>query len=95
MLQKKLARHEASRKSWPTKFPLGGGGKPYLASGLYGKKVKQLIFSSPEPKAHKVLIVYQWSVFRRTSSVVRRPSSTLSNLNISEASWPILITFYV
>ena len=30
---KKLARHEASRKSWSTKFPLGGG-KPYLASGL-------------------------------------------------------------
>ena len=36
---KKLARHEASRKSLSTKFPLGGGGKPYLASGLlcYGK----------------------------------------------------------
>ena len=32
---KKLARHEASRKSWSTKFPLGGGGKPYLASGLW------------------------------------------------------------
>ena len=32
---KKLARHEASRKSWSTKFPLGGGGKPYLASGLF------------------------------------------------------------
>ena len=31
---KKVARHEASRKSWSTKFPLGGGGKPYLASGL-------------------------------------------------------------
>ena len=30
---KKLARHEASRKSLSTKFPLGGG-KPYLASGL-------------------------------------------------------------
>ena len=35
---KKLARHEASRKSWSTKFPLGGGGgKPYLASGLDGQ----------------------------------------------------------
>ena len=33
---KKLSRYEASRKSWSTKFPLGGGGggKPYLASGL-------------------------------------------------------------
>ena len=27
--------------------------------------------------------------------VVRPSSSTLSNLNISEASWPILIKFYV
>ena len=32
---------------------------------------------------------------RRPSVVVRRTSSTLSNLNISEASWPILIKFYV
>ena len=32
---KKLERHEASRKSWSTKFALGGGGgKPYLATGL-------------------------------------------------------------
>ena len=31
---KKLARHETSRKLWSTKFPLGGGGKPYLATGL-------------------------------------------------------------
>ena len=37
------------------------------------------------------LIVYQWSAVRR-----RRPSSsTLSNLNISEAGWPVLIKFYV
>ena len=34
------------------------------------------------------LIVYQWSV-------VHRSSLTLSNLYISEASWPILIKFYV
>ena len=34
------------------------------------------------------LIVYQWSV-------IRQSSATLSNLNISEASWPILIKFYV
>ena len=37
MLQKKIARHEALRKSWSTNFPLGGGGKPYLATGLFLK----------------------------------------------------------
>ena len=47
--------------------------------------LNHLFFSSPEPKATGPL------------SVRPRPSlsSTLSNLNISEASWPILITFYV
>ena len=41
---------------------------------------------------------YSIPMVRRPSVVVRlRPSSssTLSNLNISEASWPILIKFYV
>ena len=37
---KKLARHEASRKSWSTKFPLGG--KAYLASGLIGSRPGEL-----------------------------------------------------
>ena len=50
------------------------------------------IFSSPEPKAHKVSLKYT----NGPSSVRRRPSSsTLSNLNISEASRPNLIKFYV
>ena len=42
------------------------------------------IFSSPEPKAHKVSLYY-----------TNGPSSTLSNLNITKASWQILIKFYV
>ena len=45
-------------------------------------------FSSPEPEAHKVSL---YSIPK-----VRRPSSsTLSNLNISEASRPFLIKFCV
>ena len=45
------------------------------------------IFSSLEPKAQGELIVWDSS---------RRPSvrlSTLSNINISETSWPIVIKF--
>ena len=45
--------------------------------------------------AYSIPMVRRPSVVRRLSSVVRRPSSTLSNLNISKASWPILIKFYV
>ena len=55
------------------------------------------IFSSPEPKAHGELIVYQSS---RRPSV--RPSvrlcvcaSTLLNINISETSGPIATKFYL
>ena len=47
------------------------------------------IISSPEPKAHGELIVYQWS---------RRPSVrafTLLNINISETSGPIADKFYL
>ena len=47
---KKLARHEASRKSWSTKFPLGEGGKPYLASGL---QVQQLVTHRAKMKKKK------------------------------------------
>ena len=43
----------------------------------------QVVLNKPVFK----LIVYQWSVFRQSAS-------TLSNLNISEACWPILIKFY-
>ena len=46
------------------------------------------IFSSPEPKAQWELIV--WDSSRRLS--VR--ASTLSNMNISETSWPIVIKFH-
>ena len=50
---------------------------------------KVCIFSSPEPKAQGELIVWDSS---------GRPSvhaSTLSNMNISETSWPILIKFHL
>ena len=47
-----------------------------------------IIFSSPEPKAHGELIVYQSS--RRVS--IR--ASTLLNINISETSGPIVTKFY-
>ena len=48
-----------------------------------------LVVSSTEANAHKgKLIVYQWSV-------VRQLSSTLPNLNIFEASRPVLIKFCV
>ena len=57
----------------------------------------QHFISSPEPKAHGELIVYQSS---RRPSV--RPSvrasvraSTLSNINISETSGPITTKFYL
>ena len=45
-------------------------------------------FSSPEPKARRTseLIVYPWSGIR--------PSSTISNMNISATSGSITIKFY-
>ena len=46
------------------------------------------VFSSPEQKAQGELIV--WDSSRRLSV---RPS-TLSNMNISETSWPIIIKFH-
>ena len=52
-----------------------------------------LIFSSPEPKAHGELIVYQSS--RRPSVRASVRASTLSNINISETSGPITTKFYL
>ena len=58
---------------------------------------RSLIFSSPEPKAHGELIVYQSS--RRPSvRACVRPSvrlSTLSNMIISTTSRPIPTKFYL
>ena len=52
------------------------------------------VYSSPEPKTHKVslLVVYQWSVFRR-----RPPSSvhTVKNIFSSETTEPIEVRFYM
>ena len=51
------------------------------------------IFSSPEPKAHGELIVYQSS--RRPSVRACVRPSTLLNINISENSGPIATKFYL
>ena len=48
--------------------------------------------SSPEPKAHGELIVYQSS--RRPSVRASVCASTLSNMNISATSKPIATKFY-
>ena len=48
-------------------------------------------FSSPEPKAPRELIV--WDSSRRLSICMCIRGSTLSNMNISEISWRIIIKF--
>ena len=48
--------------------------------------------SSPEPKAQGELIV--WDSSRRPSVCASVHPSTLSNMNISETSWPIIIKFH-
>ena len=50
------------------------------------------IFSSPEPKARGELIV--WDSSRRQCVCASVRASTLSNMNISEISWPIIIKFH-
>ena len=52
-----------------------------------------LIVSSPEPKAHGELKVYQSS--RRPSVCPSVRVLTLSNTNISTTSWPIPTKFYL
>ena len=49
-------------------------------------------FSSPEPKAQGELIV--WDSSRRPSVRDSVRPSTLSNINISETSWPIIIKIH-
>ena len=51
------------------------------------------IFSSPEPKAHGELIVYQSS--RHPSVRASVCASTIININISETSGPIATKFYL
>ena len=54
---------------------------------------KKPVFSSPEPKAHGELIVYQSS--RRPSVRACVRAFTLLNINISETSGPIATKFYL
>ena len=65
----------------------------YLLQNEAFNKMKKIIFSSSEPKAHVELIVYQSS--RRLCVSVYVCVSTLSNMNISETSWPIATKFYL
>ena len=51
------------------------------------------LFSSPEPKAQGELIV--WDSSRRPSVRLSVRASTLSNMNISETSRPIVIKFHL
>ena len=55
--------------------------------------MKLTIFSSPEPKAHGELIVYQAS--RRPCVRASVRALTLSNMNISATSRPIATKFYL
>ena len=51
-----------------------------------------LVFSSPEPKAQGELI--GWESSGRPSVRLSVRLSTLSNMNICEISWPIVIKFH-
>ena len=50
------------------------------------------VFSSPEPKAQVELIV--WDSSRRPSVRASVRTPTLSNINITETSWPIINKFH-
>ena len=56
---------------------------------------KTIYFSSPEPKAHGELIVYQSSRRLSVCLCVCVCVFTFSNMNISETSWPIATKFYL
>ena len=56
------------------------------------KLLKNDIFSSPEPKAQGELIVWDSSQPLCVHPCVR--PSILSNMNISETNWPIIIKFH-
>ena len=59
----------------------------------YQISIAYCLFSSPEPKAHGELIVYQSS--RRLSVCLCVCVFTFSNMNISETSGPIVTKFYL
>ena len=54
--------------------------------------LRLFVFSSPEPKAQGELIV--WDSSRRPSVVRASVRPHLSNMNISETSWPFVIKFH-
>ena len=68
-----------------------------LVQGIWTSTAKKpYIFSSPQPKAQGELIVWdsrQRPSVRACVHACVRPS-TLSNMNISETSWPNIIKFH-
>ena len=66
--------------------------RPRYQVGVY-RTTGPLVFSSPEPKAHGELIVYQSS--RRPSVRPSVHASTLLNIYRSKTSGPIATKFYL
>ena len=64
-----------------------------VQSRIFLAMILPMIFSSPEPKAHGELIVYQSS--RRPSVCASTRASTHLNINISETRGPIATKFYL
>ena len=64
-----------------------------MMSRLLGENMKKkyFIFIYPEPKADR--LAYSIPIVRRLSVCRRRPSSTMSNMNISATSGPITMKF--
>ena len=60
----------------------------------FGPPESAQIFSSPEPKAQGELIVYRTRAGVHPCVHASVRASTLSNMNISETSWPIIIKFH-
>ena len=77
---KKLARHEASRKSLSTKFPLGGGGKPYLASGLKREYVEPDALKEWKVSIFKIVDQRIKFYSQNTNLLPPKPKSTFRHL---------------
>ena len=63
-----------------------------LIENFWKPNIKYNVISSPEPKARRW--AFSKPMVRRPSVRRRRPSSTISNMNISASSGPITMKFY-
>ena len=66
--------------------------KPVSQNSFYDRAFYHPIYSSPEPKAQGELTV--WDSSRRLCVRPCVRPFALSNMNISETSWPIVIKFH-